>query len=453
MEWMLGEKYKVIKETGAGGGGRIFKVYDCCLDRVWAAKKLEQDNCGAEEQILQSVESVFMVRIVDRVEQEGEHYLIMDWIDGESLQQKIDRTGAVSIREAVTIGIALCRAFEQLHSMEPPVLYLDCKPSNIMLEKGGRVLLIDFGSAVRKGETKTVPIAVSFGYAAPEQQHADPVLRWADERSDIFSLGKTLYAILGGKCPDKPPYGMQRLRRVNGRVPASLSRIVEKCYEKDPDARYQTVSALRSELEKYEQKEAYRKWGWRSAGALILALLLASAWEFSEGLLFIIQNIKLKGFESEIWKSIFGAVRQVIVEERYLQNGLGWFLSACIVCRIRKYRLGKREAKWEMTQSVLRTMKKQGSWCMLILALWLWSIPAAGKEEKELFGLRDEKFRRLLIREGAVLETKESIYIELDPASFSKDEVYTISVSGTDEEGREEVFSFLYRPAAKEKYN
>ena len=512
MERMLGNKYRIIKEVGSGGGGRVFQVYDCKLEKVWAAKRIDRKAGSLEEQVLQSVESTSFVRIVDSVEEGEERFLIMDWIEGESLQQRIDREGGLPVGEAVRIGLAVCGALEQLHAMEPPILYLDCKPSNIMLGADGRVLLVDFGSAVRC-DKKAAPIAASPGYAAPEQQHTDPNQRRADERSDIYGLGKTMYAALGGQCPDRPPYGTLPLRRVNGAVPAGLCRAVEKCCAPDPQKRFQTAAAAAAALKGYEKSQHIRQWIWRGLCAGAFCLLFMAAWELAGWIMEVWQgwnagsavgrgtgtaagwnagtavgrgtgttagwmagaagsrdseNVGNAGTTAVLlWNACaaVAALWKTLVQNgtSHLYRGLLWLTAAWAALRIIKRVFSPREPKWEMTQSVLRTLKKPGLWALLLAAL-LWKTPLDGqavaaetgtREEwattlddttvpdgasaapRAPFVLRDEHFRKLLVREGTVLEVSDSIYIEIDPDFFEKEQIYEIRVTGCDGDGRE----------------
>ena len=432
---MIGEKYEIINKAGGGGGGQIFQVYDRKLEKFWAAKRIRKDAGSMEERILQSADFPAFARIVDMVEEAEWKYLIMDWIEGESLQQRIDRRGTLPVLEAVQVGIAVCSAIEQLHMMEPPVLYLDCKPANIMLGKDGRTWLVDFGSAVQKNGNQAVPMAGSIGYTAPEQRRADPKQRCVDERSDIYGLGKTLYAALGGQCPDRPPYGVLPLKRVNGAVPAGLCRVVEKSISAEPRRRYQTMAALSDALEGYERTQRYRKWLWQGMGTVFLLLILGAAWELAGWM----QAVRA-GLESGyIWfKSLF------------------WMLAAFGWNRLMRVCFGGGGPKWEVKQNVLRTLKKQGIRCvltgllgMLILGL----IPFGESSAKEAcesktasFALRDEKMRKLLVKEGTVLEAANCIYIELDPERFSKEQIYTIRISGKDGQGKETEMTFLYQP-------
>ena len=427
MREMIGEKYRVLRKIGSGGGGNVYQVYDERLEKYWAAKRLEKDS--AEERILRTAQSEFWVRIVDVVEQEGERFLIMDWIEGENLQQCLDRGGPVSLREGVRIGITLCKALEQLHALEPPVLYLDCKPSNIMLQKDGRVVLVDFGSAVSKEEQMTVPRTASFGYAAPEQLCPDPQKRAVDERSDLYSLGKTLYAILGGQCPDRPPYGAASLHRVNGTVPVGLCRIVEKCCETKAERRYQTAKAVQLALENYEKVQNKRRWWWRMVLALFLISLGIAAWEFA-------------GWMLE--KHDFGR----------LQKGIAWMIVSWFFQKINRSVFAGNRQNWEMKKSVVRTLKKQGTMLGLVLLL-CWSLPVSGNAAQEQARgtviLRDEKMRKLLIREGSVLECEDSIFLELNPKLFEQERIYRISVVCQEDDGEKNSLEFTYCPKQKEK--
>lgn len=452
MRELIGEKYRVIREIGTGGGGSVFQVYDLKLERFWAAKRVENQDRVMEERVLQAMESVSAVRIVDVVVQGEEKYLIMDWIDGESLQQRIERSGACSVEESVRIAVCVCKAFEQLHGMEPPVLYLDCKPSNIMLEKNGRVLLVDFGSAVQKEGSVTQPVAGSAGYTAPEQQHADPQKRKVDERSDIFSLGKTLYAALGGQFPDRPPFGSFPLRQVNRAVPDSLCRIVEKCMDPVPQRRYQTAESLRHALETQKKIQKKRRYLWNAAGLLVFLLLCAAAWELAE---WIRQSVQIWAEPSEkLPVRMISAVRLGIRSRTFIRAML-WILAAFgMQSRIKK-KLSPKMPDWEVKQSVLRTMKRQKMRCLLaagILGLLMCAGVGSGSEggyveaaalEQPLFGLRDASLRRLLIKKEAVLKLDERIFVELDPACLEKGKLYQITVCSEDEDGKQSVITFF----------
>ena len=139
--------------------------------------------------------------IVDVVEQEEERFLIMEWIEGETLAVQMERDGAFAEETVIEIGICLAKAIQKLHQMQPPLLYLDCKPSNVMKDSDGKIRLIDFGSALEAHTPVTKGISASPGYAAPEQLSRETEKRCVDVRTDVFGLGRTLYALLCGADP------------------------------------------------------------------------------------------------------------------------------------------------------------------------------------------------------------------------------------------------------------
>ena len=147
-ERRIGGKYEILKESGKGGAGKVYQVMDLKLGKTWAAKRVLKTVPRQEQQALSRLENSAFPRIVDTVEEGCYRYLIMDWIEGESLEKRLKREGALEAGEAVRIALAICRALEALHAMQPPLLYLDCKPSNIMTDGEGKLWLVDFGSAV-----------------------------------------------------------------------------------------------------------------------------------------------------------------------------------------------------------------------------------------------------------------------------------------------------------------
>ena len=123
--------------------------------------------------------------IVDVVEQEEERFLIMEWIEGETLAAQMERDGAFAEETVIEIGICLAKAIQKLHQMQPPLLYLDCKPSNVMKDSDGKIRLIDFGSALEAHTPVTKGISASPGYAAPEQLSREIEKRCVDVRTAV----------------------------------------------------------------------------------------------------------------------------------------------------------------------------------------------------------------------------------------------------------------------------
>jgi len=180
-------------------------------------------------------------------------YLVMDFIEGEDLRQRMERAGNISEEEAVQIGAAICDALMYLHTRKPSILHRDLKPGNVKISPDGHIFLVDFGLAkvVHGGQiTTTGARAMTPGYSPPEQYGTART----DLRTDIYSLGATLYAALSGIIPED---GLARamdnaeltpLRRRNSRVSRRLSSVIEKAMAVDPADRYQTAEEFKKAL-------------------------------------------------------------------------------------------------------------------------------------------------------------------------------------------------------------
>ena len=145
--------------------------------------------------------------IVDVVEQEEERFLIMEWIEGETLAVQMERDGAFAEETVIEIGICLAKAIQKLHQMQPPLLYLDCKPSNVMKDSDGKIRLIDFGSALEAHTPVTKGISASPGYAAPEQLSRETDVWMSGQMCSVWD-GHCMRFCAGQTFPDR----LMRLR-------------------------------------------------------------------------------------------------------------------------------------------------------------------------------------------------------------------------------------------------
>lgn len=437
---LIGGKYEVLEKLGEGGAGSVYRVYDVRLDKIWAVKRVKKGKPDMEERVLGKVDGNLFPRIVDVVEEENSRYLVMDWIEGETLAQKLEKRGKFSGREAAGIGIAVCDALKALHEMQPALLYLDCKPSNIMMDKNGKLWLIDFGSAVECAETDAVPIAASPGYAAPELLSGNERSRRADVRSDVFGLGRTLYALLGGPDPARPPYGACQIGSCSPEVPAKLAKIVERCTHAKPEMRFQTIQAVKDALQDFleEEKLSHRI---RALGALGTWMLLIwtarRAWVFYE-LVSVPQAQTAEALKKLLWVvgTACAAVcwRRIMVERYYIGR---------LIC--------------EPVYSIVRTEKKAERWIVALLFGALAALAVTGKVQAHRGQvaspviLRDEQLRKLLVREDAVLKTSDSVYMEISPALFEAEEELEITVRARAyDSGQEYEYVLRYCPMLQE---
>ena len=259
----ISDRYEILDKIGTGGMANVYKAKCHRLNRLVAIKVLKQeysddkkfvDKFRAEAQSAAGLSHPNIVNVYDVGEDDGLHYIVMELIEGITLKSFIERKGSLEIREATGIAIQIAMGMEAAHDNH--IIHRDIKPQNIIISKEGKVKVTDFGIAkAASSNTITSNAMGSVHYISPEQARGG----YSDEKSDIYSLGVTLYEMLSGKVPftgdstvsvalahiqeDAIP-----LRTLTPEVPASLDRIVQKCMQKKPERRYMSASALIEDL-------------------------------------------------------------------------------------------------------------------------------------------------------------------------------------------------------------
>ena len=257
MEKMLG-KYEILEELGCGSFGGVFLAKDTNLNNNVAIKKVSIDENAAERrenvkkemELLLNLKHPGLPQIFDFIEEEDASYIVMEYVEGISLYDYISEHGKVDTENAVRWIKELCEILEYMHDGRPAIIYRDLKPANVMITKDGKIKLVDFGAAfVRDYATETKDILGTRGYTAPELFMG----KQAEKTSDIYSLGVILYEMLTGINPNRPPYLTKSLRQVDRSFSKELERIVNKCINKDPGQRYQSVESLKKEIDKLDK--------------------------------------------------------------------------------------------------------------------------------------------------------------------------------------------------------
>lgn len=250
---ILNDRYRIIKTLGEGGMSKVYLAENIKLGTLWAIKEIRKRNETkidflAEPNILKKLEHPALPRIFDILENDESIFIIVDYIEGISLDKKLIEDG--KFNESVVLDWArqLCAVLAYLHEFIPnPIIYRDMKPSNIILTKSGDLKLIDFGIAreyKKYSGNDTVYIGTR-GYAAPEQYGKGQT----GVASDIFSLGVTLYQLLTGKSPDELPYEIKPVRQYNQNLSRDLERIIARCTRLNPEERYQSVRELLKDID------------------------------------------------------------------------------------------------------------------------------------------------------------------------------------------------------------
>ncbi len=257
---LVNNRYRILEILGQGGMGTVFRALDENLGVEVALKEnlftTEEYNrqFRREATIMASMRHPNLPRVSDHfeIEEQGQ-YLIMDYIEGEDLRQRMDRLGVLQDEEVIIMGAAICDALDYMHNRKPPILHRDIKPGNVKISPEGIVFLVDFGLAkVVSGSqaTTTGARAMTPGYSSPEQYGTART----DHRSDIYSLGATLYAALTGVIPED---GLARamdqvdltpIRKRNPRVSRRLASALDKALATHPEDRYQSALDFKQAL-------------------------------------------------------------------------------------------------------------------------------------------------------------------------------------------------------------
>lgn len=262
---VLKDRYQILLQLGKGGMSTVYLAKDLTLDSYWAIKRIDKRSSidlevfKKEVELLASLNHPDVPRIVDRIENSRYYFVCMDFIDGVSLGKKVKVEGAQSEKDVVRWTKLLTDILEYLHeARENPIVYRDMKPDNIMLTQNGRVKLIDFGIAKEciRGKKESGPKVGTRGYAAPEQYKGECL----DERTDIYSLGITMFHLVTGVQPTGSTEQVNSMREINPMISEGLEYIIKKCVKEDPKERYQNCRELREDLNKIDTlNRAYNK--------------------------------------------------------------------------------------------------------------------------------------------------------------------------------------------------
>lgn len=257
-------KYKILSEIGHGGMSTVYLAINEKANKTWAIKEVRK-KCNkdfnilrqsliVETNLLKQLKHRNLPSIVDVIDSEEDFLIVMDYIEGNTLERLLYEDGAQKQEDVVAWVLQLCDVLDYLHSRQSPIIYRDMKPSNIMLKSDGNVVLIDFGTA-REFKEKNIADTTCLGtqgYAAPEQFGG---MGQTDERTDIYCLGATMYHLLTGHNPSEPPYEMYPITKWNESLSNGLEKIVQRCTQKNPKDRFQTVKELKYALEHYRELE------------------------------------------------------------------------------------------------------------------------------------------------------------------------------------------------------
>ncbi len=262
---MLKNRYKIIDKIGSGGMAYVYKAQDTALNRFVAIKILKaeysQDETfvrkfRVEAQSAAGLSNPNVVGVYDVGEEDNTHFIVMELVEGITLKDYIEMKGKLDVKEALNISLQIALGLSGAHSKR--IIHRDIKPQNIIMSRDGKVKVTDFGIAkMADSTTVTTTAAGTVHYISPEQARGG----YSDERSDIYSLGITMYEMLTGEVPFQGESNvavallhiqgdMKPPRELEPSIPVSFEKIILKCTQKKPDYRYQTARELIADLRK-----------------------------------------------------------------------------------------------------------------------------------------------------------------------------------------------------------
>lgn len=259
----IGDRYEILDQIGSGGMSDVYKGKDHKLNRFVAIKVLKKEFSNdknfvskfrIEAQSAAGLAHPNIVNVYDVGEEEGIHYIVMELVEGITLKSYIQKKNKLSVKESISIAIQMSMGIEAAHNNH--IIHRDIKPQNIIISRDGKVKVTDFGIA-RAASSNTISSNVmgSVHYTAPEQARGG----YSDEKSDIYSVGITMYEMLTGKVPfdgeNTVAVALQHIqdemvspRKYSPEIPISLEQIVFKCTQKSPDRRYDNMAQLIADL-------------------------------------------------------------------------------------------------------------------------------------------------------------------------------------------------------------
>ncbi|MGA6970368.1 MAG: protein kinase [Candidatus Binatus sp.] len=252
---VLQGRYQIERLLGGGGMGMVYLAHDqrlanrpCAIKEmvdhfIDQAQRIEANEYFAREaDTLAQLKHQAIPAITDRFELANRHYLVMEYVEGRNLEEELAARGE-PLPEGLVIDIArqLCDVLAYLHGLVPPIIYRDMKPSNVMLNPNGRVVLVDFGIARLFKAARKGTMIGTLGFAPPEQYQG-----LVDPRSDIYSLGATLHYVLTGRDPEKfPPFSFPPVRELRPGVSSNLAGAIDAALAYEMDGRPGRVQDFR----------------------------------------------------------------------------------------------------------------------------------------------------------------------------------------------------------------
>lgn len=254
MPLVLAGKYELREVIGEGGSGVVYLAWDRNLERLTAIKaaKVDEEELKTEMEMLKKLKHPMLPELYDYFYAEN-GYLVMEYIEGESLHKVIEREGQITEKQAILWAEQILQFLTFLHEQKQTVIYRDLKPENIIVCPDGKIRFVDFGAAflLHYDGTGQSRMAGTIGYAAPEQWETDNLVgNVLEPSSDIYTFGALLYHMLTGYHPAHMCGDIRLVRTLNPVLSKGIEAVVEKCTRTEKEKRYQTAKEVEKDLQR-----------------------------------------------------------------------------------------------------------------------------------------------------------------------------------------------------------
>ncbi len=254
---IIGGRYEIVDLLGGGGMKQVWLARDrrlggrsCALAEMIDSFRSDTARTEAaaafrgEAELLASLSSERIPQVYDSFSEGSAHYLVMEYVRGETLDQQLKTVGRLSEESATSVALQIAETLQYLHSCNPPVIYRDLKPSNVILKPSGQLMLVDFGIARHFRAPTTVTMVGTPGYAAPEQWKGK-----AEPRSDVYALGALLHQMLSGRDPGaEPPFSFPPLEDLCSGCASEIAALVNDSLRHDLGQRVSSIAVFRKRL-------------------------------------------------------------------------------------------------------------------------------------------------------------------------------------------------------------
>lgn len=417
--------------------GKVYLARDGHLERLVVVKESQEEFLTPETELLKELRHPGLPQVYDCFREEGSSYLVMEYIEGMSLRQYLDRYKRVPEEQAVRWGLELCGILGYLHGRHPAVIYRDLKPDNIMICQDGSLKLIDFGGAIRcafGGKRQELCIGTA-GYCPGEQwQETGGEISW-----DIYALGAVLHEMLTGANPSRPPRERRPLQEYDRSLSGALERIIRTSTAQEAARRYASMEQFAQELQRQEGRwRRFLRAGW--AWLRRLVLILMGGYTAICFFLPLLQGIPETDIPFPFLEKPLILLMLTLILYLILSGGLLEEFSGAVFGSRRRLFLRRHEKNIWLTQ-------KKFSGLMLVFVFLLGRLAPvcltqaavselyAGEKGEALWvEMRDEQGRKLLLKEDAVYTAEDKVRFEL-PAARLPGQKLALQFVGTGEDG------------------